>query len=1194
MLIPTLVACKDAIPGPQGEQGIQGESGKDGVTPTIEISSDGYWVINGVKTEHKAVGEAGKDGEKGDTGADGDTPVITISDDGYWVVNGVKTEYKAVGQDGEKGDKGDKGDPGNDGITPTVAISDDGYWIINGVKTSVKAVGEDGENGAPGETPTIAISDDGYWVINGVKTATKAIGEDGENGAPGETPTIEISSDGYWVINGVKTTTKAVGKDGENGAPGVTPTIEISEDGYWIINGVKSEVKAVGKDGENGAPGVTPTISISEDGYWIINGATTEFKAIGVDGVTPVISISDDGYWVINGEKTEYRAVCRDCDDDDDDIDTPEQGSSGFVMPEGGYDGSAVTIRFYHNMGTRLQSVLNTAISDFNKIYPNIKIEHKSLGDYNGIRDKIKTEIAVGNQPHLALCYSDHVALYNKAGAVQTLDVFISDENVGFTQAELDDFVEAFYNEGRMLGDGMMYSLPVSKSTEVLYYNKTFFEEHNLEVPTTWDEMEEVCRRIKEIDPDSIPLGYDSEANWFITMCEQYGSPYTSATGQKYLFNNQTNIDFVTRFRTWYQNKWVTTEELSGGYTSSLFTGDGSTSSEGSEASRGTRCYMSIGSTGGAAYMQPNQTNGQFEFEVGITSIPQVNPAEPKVISQGPSICMFEQDNPQEMVAAWLFAKFLTTDHAFQGGYSMANGYAPVIKSVVDNPTYAQFLAQADENGTANITAYAVKVAIEQQNAYFASPAFDGSSVARDQVGLLIQKVFTLPAEGLTEAIQKAFEDAVDECEYQAPSEIIDDGGISLPIIPVNPGIPEDYVAHLTFSPTLSRKYIEVQLHAHIDADTTHFMAAESDQFSISQGDIIKVRYLAVNTPESTGVIEPWGKKASEFVKERLTSATSIIIESNYALWDLDASGRFLVWVWYKAPGSTEYRNLNIELIQEGFSTQTIIPTCAYENVANKALNQAKALEKNVWSSENDPDFAYNAAKSVTLKELRTNIDDYVGAKVAFEGVITYNSDYTAYIEEYDPETDMYFGMQLFYGYDSRLIEVLAPGNRVRIVGTVSEFYGTYQVSSLTYNPMRPDDPANTTVISEGGEVAFRECTPAEFYSNVTIEDAEGNKETVAFTKLAVSTSISMKNLVVKSVYVTSYSDEMTLTCELDGQIIEVRTAFSEEKLPESAEEYFVGQTIDVRGIIDYFDLNDTGNGKYQIRVYPLSDITIH
>ena len=442
-----------------------------------------------------------------------------------------------------------------------------------------------------------------------------------------------------------------------------------------------------------------------------------------------------------------------------------KNSAADFVMPEGGYDGSAVTIKFYHQMGAGLQAILNDAIAEFNEIYPNITVEHESYGDYNGVRDQIKTEISVGNQPNLAYCYPDHIALYNVAGAVQTLDVFIEDETVGFTQAQLDDFIQGYYNEGKAFGDGKMYSLPVSKSTEVLYYNKTFFEQHGLTVPTTWDEMEEVCKAIKAIEPSCIPLGYDSESNWFITMCEQYNSAYTSATGENFLFNNQTNIDFVTKFRTWYQNKWVTTEELSGGYTSALFTGSSSNATEGSEASKGTRCYMCIGSTGGATYQQPSQTNGKFEFEVGIASIPQVNPDAPKVISQGPSLCIFKKDNPQEVLASWLFAKFLTTDVNFQARVSMNNGYAPVIKSVQQHEVYAEFLAEAS---TENIQAYAVKVALEQENAYYASPAFNGSSVARDQVGLLLQKCFVLPDAGFEAAIKKAFADAVAECKYQA------------------------------------------------------------------------------------------------------------------------------------------------------------------------------------------------------------------------------------------------------------------------------------------------------------------------------------------------------------------------------------------------------------------------------------------
>ena len=427
-----------------------------------------------------------------------------------------------------------------------------------------------------------------------------------------------------------------------------------------------------------------------------------------------------------------------------------------FVMPEGGFDKTKeVEIVFYHQMGAALQEILNTAIADFNKEYPNIKITHKTYGDYDGVRDQIKTEISVGGQPNLAYCYPDHVALYNMAGAVQTLDVFIESE-YGFSAEDIADFIPAYYNEGKAFGDGKMYSLPISKSTEVLYYNKTFFEKNNLTVPTTWEEMEAVCQKIKELEPTCIPLGYDSEANWFITMCEQYGSEYTSVEGENFRFDNETNRNFIKKFRTWYENKWVTTEKLSGGYTSALFTG---------ENDAGTRCYMCIGSTGGATYQQPNQTNGEFEFEVGIATIPQVNPDKPKVISQGPSICLFKSEDPQEVLASWLFAKFLTTDVTFQASVSMNNGYAPVIQSVKENPIYAEFLKSAS---TANIQAYAVSVALAQSDAYYVSPAFNGSSVARDQVGLLVQKCLVLDSSDVDGAIKKAFEAAVAECKYQS------------------------------------------------------------------------------------------------------------------------------------------------------------------------------------------------------------------------------------------------------------------------------------------------------------------------------------------------------------------------------------------------------------------------------------------
>ena len=86
------------------------------------------------------------------------------------------------------------------------------------------------------------------------------------------------------------------------------------------------------------------------------------------------------------------------------------------------YDGSPVTIKFYHTMGANLRAVLEAYIEEFNALYPNITIEHSQVGNYDDVREQISTEISVGNQPNIAYCYPDHVALYNIAKATQPLD----------------------------------------------------------------------------------------------------------------------------------------------------------------------------------------------------------------------------------------------------------------------------------------------------------------------------------------------------------------------------------------------------------------------------------------------------------------------------------------------------------------------------------------------------------------------------------------------------------------------------------------------------------------------------------------------------------------------------------------------------------------------------------------------------
>ncbi|MBQ3017011.1 MAG: leucine-rich repeat domain-containing protein [Clostridia bacterium] len=118
--------------------------------PEIEISDDGYVVVNGKKTEHKVDTE----------------DKITVSSDGYVVVNGKKTEHKVDTED-------------------EITVDEEGYLIVNGVTTEHKIDTKD----------EIIVNADGYVVVNGVTTEHKVDTED----------EITVDEEGYLIVNGVRT-----------------------------------------------------------------------------------------------------------------------------------------------------------------------------------------------------------------------------------------------------------------------------------------------------------------------------------------------------------------------------------------------------------------------------------------------------------------------------------------------------------------------------------------------------------------------------------------------------------------------------------------------------------------------------------------------------------------------------------------------------------------------------------------------------------------------------------------------------------------------------------------------------------------------------------------------------------------------------------------------------------------------------
>ena len=410
------------------------------------------------------------------------------------------------------------------------------------------------------------------------------------------------------------------------------------------------------------------------------------------------------------------------------------------------------------------------------------------------------------------------------------------------------------------------------------------------------------------------------------------------------------------------------------------------------------------------------------------------------------------------------------------------------------------------------------------------------------------------------------------------------------------PGIVEvDYAAQLKLDMNSSTLKQEVTVKGFVDGDTVHFHVPES----VMTGGVLKARFLAINTPESTGKIEEYGKAASRFTREKLESAVSIILESDTNTWNADSTGgRYLVWVWYKTADMDDYRNLNIEILQNGLAIASNSGGNIYGDTALAAIAQAKALKLNVHSGQKDPDFFYGEAVELDLKELRTNVASYSGMKVAFNGIVAVNSNNSVYVEAYDSETDMYYGMSVYYGYGLNAdgLQILNVGNEVRIVGTVQyyEAGGTWQISGLTYRAMKPNDPNNIQKLSEGHSPAYVLTDPQRFVNGTVDVVVDEMVTTKPYCELAMSTSIRMEGLVVKSVYTTNDEESssygaMTLTCELNGITIEVRTVVLLDANGNLVtEDAYLGKTIDVKGIVDCYE------GNYQIKVFSSNNITVH
>lgn len=439
------------------------------------------------------------------------------------------------------------------------------------------------------------------------------------------------------------------------------------------------------------------------------------------------------------------------------------------------------------------EDLLNSFIKSFKEIEPNVTVTNtKESTSYDGVKDKVIESLTANNHPDMALLYPDAIGTLNDYSVVVQLDDYIDNADYGWTDDEKDDFIESYLEEGTEYSVPGTYSLPFSKSTEGMFYNKDVIIGLNLSkqdpsinggMPLdekyinslTWDELfDKLCPAIvaynDTLDNDHKILvdnaeytkaifGYDSDDNFFITLAKQYGYGYTEldqTTGEgKLLFNiddvdsdgdgkNDTNgmKQLMKKFKTAYDNGYLFTKGSSkgGNYTNYSFTA--------------RSCLFTIGSTGGLKYQVANDSS----INTAIARIPQAPVGEGHVeatISQGPSICILDHKDENRALASWLFYKHMTSEINCVR-WAAETGYSPIRYSALEDD---QYLDLCDENGKTGGTLDNLKARVasyvaqnDVTDTLYTSPVFKGSDEAREQVGGIVTTLFTADASKNTDA----------------------------------------------------------------------------------------------------------------------------------------------------------------------------------------------------------------------------------------------------------------------------------------------------------------------------------------------------------------------------------------------------------------------------------------------------------
>ncbi len=388
--------------------------------------------------------------------------------------------------------------------------------------------------------------------------------------------------------------------------------------------------------------------------------------------------------------------------------------------------GEKVDITFWTGTGSSNYTYLETMVAAFMEKYPNITVDFSNQGPISDLTDKLTQNIVSGSTPQLSNINAATFPEYVDNGVLVDLAEYFNDPTIGFSAEEQADFFQSYLAEAQSFGaEGTMYGFPTNKkTTDLLIYNKTYFDAKGWSAPTTWDQVVEYSKIIYE-ETGTPGFSYDTSYGEaaFKLLSMQYGSPYVSADGTVDI-DNESSIDALTFYKQNMDAGYFTLPAL-------MPSAGGNYSSNGFVAQE---CYMFIGAAAGVAYAVPNADKGQEVFAVGVAPLPQMDTNSSIAFSKGEDYVMFSNSTDEQRVATWLLIKFLSQAEN-NVEWLVNTGNLPISQSMVDNADYQTFLNMSDDGSASYYKAQAVVAALQMNDYMLFDVAFDRSSEFATEIG---------------------------------------------------------------------------------------------------------------------------------------------------------------------------------------------------------------------------------------------------------------------------------------------------------------------------------------------------------------------------------------------------------------------------------------------------------------------------